>query len=122
MSTQHAVNLESQLAQHYRQPKGVEQYGIEAVPEQQRTVRWYDLFSIILNFLVNPGTILVGALAVVSGLSFWAAVVSLVLGISIAFGAYIIMATVGVDHGLPGRCRSTYRRVNVNSGRSRPHR
>ena len=97
MSTQQAVKLESQLAQHYRQPKGVEQYGIEAVPEQQRTVRWYDLFSIILNFLVNPGTILVGALAVVSGLSFWAAVVSLVLGISIAFGAYIIMATVGVD-------------------------
>jgi NCS1 nucleoside transporter family len=108
MSTPQAINLESQLAQHYRQPKGVEQYGIEAVPEQQRTVRWYDLFSIILNFLVNPGTILVGALAVVSGLSFWAAVVSLVLGISIAFGAYIIMATVGVDHGLPGQVATRF--------------
>ncbi|MBJ7599519.1 cytosine permease [Candidatus Nephthysia bennettiae] len=100
--------MDSELAQHYRQPGGVEQFGIEAIPEDRRTVKWYDLFAIILNFLVNPGTILVGALAVAAGLAFWAAVVSLVLGISIAFGAYVVMATVGVDYGLPGQVATRF--------------
>ncbi len=108
MTIQQSVGLDSELAQHYRQPGGVEQFGIEAIPEDRRTVKWYDLFAIILNFLVNPGTILVGALAVAAGLAFWAAVVSLVLGISIAFGAYIVMATVGVDYGLPGQVATRF--------------
>lgn len=96
-------DLDRDLAERYRQPAGVEQFGIEAIPQDRRTVKWYDLFAIVLNFLVNPGTILVGALAVASGLSFWAAVTSLVLGIVFAFGGYVVMATVGVDHGLPGQ-------------------
>ncbi|PZR90079.1 MAG: hypothetical protein DLM67_17980 [Candidatus Nephthysia bennettiae] len=108
MAIQQSVGLDSELAQHYRQPGGVEQFGIEAIPEDRRTVKWYDLFAIILNFLVNPGTILVGALAVAAGLAFWAAVVSLVLGISIAFGAYVVMATVGVDYGLPGQVATRF--------------
>ncbi|TCP55036.1 NCS1 nucleoside transporter family [Tamaricihabitans halophyticus] len=86
----------------YRQPKGVEQYGVEPVPASARTVRWLDLFQIIVNVLLNPGLILVGGLAVVSGLSFWAAVSAQVLGIAIAFIAYTIMSTIGVDYGLPG--------------------
>ena len=102
--------VEERLASKYRQPKGVEQFGIEPVPENLRTVRWYDLFAIVVNFLLNPGMILIGALAVVAGLSFWAAVTAVVLGIVIAFGAYIVMATLGVDYGLPGQVatRSSY--------------
>ena len=55
------------------------------------------------NFLVNPGTILIGGLVVASGLSFWATIVTSTLGILIAFSAYIVMATVGVDYGSRGR-------------------
>ncbi|MBV8492277.1 MAG: hypothetical protein JO162_02225, partial [Alphaproteobacteria bacterium] len=43
--------IERDLQKRYRQPKGVEQFGIEAIPEARKTVRWYDLFAIILNFL-----------------------------------------------------------------------
>jgi nucleobase:cation symporter-1, NCS1 family len=57
----------------------------------------------VVNFLLNPGMILIGALAVTAGLSFWAGVTAVVLGIVIAFGAYIVMATLGVDYGLPGQ-------------------
>lgn len=96
------TNVESQLASKYRQPKGVEQFGIEPVPESLKTVKWYDLFMIIVNLLLNPGIILIAGLAVVAGLSFWAAVTAEVLGIFIAFVAYIVMATIGVDYGLPG--------------------
>src|ERR1700682_5813780 len=68
------VEIEEKIRQRYRQPKGVEQFGIEPVPPELKTVRWHDIFSIIFGFALNPGSILVGGLAVVSGLSFLGAV------------------------------------------------
>ena len=54
----------------------IEAYGIEPIPEALKTVRWPDLFLLVSNFLVNPGTILIGGLAVASGLSFWATILT----------------------------------------------
>ncbi|MDT7723755.1 MAG: hypothetical protein QOI21_331 [Actinomycetota bacterium] len=98
------------LAQRYRQPKNVEQYGIEAIPDSVKTVRWWDVFFMILNFLINPGMILIAGSAVAAGLPFWGAVVAEVAGIVVAFSAYAVMATIGVDYGLPGQVgtRITY--------------
>lgn len=96
------AGAEERIRLRYRQPKGVEQFGVEPIPENAKTVRWYDLFQIIINVLLNPGLILVGGLAVVAGLSFWAAIAAQVLGLFIAFTAYTVIATVGVDYGLPG--------------------
>jgi nucleobase:cation symporter-1, NCS1 family len=95
--------IESELRQRYHQPKGVEQFGIEAIPDAKKTVKWYDLFSIILNFLVNPATILRGGLGVAAGLSFQASVTAECCGIMIAALFYVVMATVGVDYGIPGQ-------------------
>ncbi len=88
----------------------IEAYGIEPIPEALKTVRWPDLFLLVSNFLVNPGTILIGGLAVASGLSFWATILTSTLGILIAFSAYIVMATVGVDYGITGQvaCRMVF--------------
>lgn len=98
-----AGGIEDSLRARYHQPKGVEQFGIEAIPAELKTVRWYDLFAIVFNFLVNPGVILVGGLAVAAGLSFWEAVAAETIGVVLAFGAYVVMATVGVDYGIPGQ-------------------
>jgi NCS1 nucleoside transporter family len=95
--------IEERLRARYHQPSGVEQFGIEAIPPHLKTVRWFDLFSIVFNFLVNPGVILVGGMAVAAGLSFWQAVLAQTGGVAFAFVAYIIMATAGVDHGIPGQ-------------------
>ena len=95
--------IERDLQKRYRQPTRVEQFGIEAIPEGRKTVKWYDLFSIILNFLVNPATILRGGLGVVAGLSFQASVLAECCGILIACCFYIVMATAGVDYGVPGQ-------------------
>src|ERR1700761_7512191 len=95
--------IEHNLQKRYRQPKGVEQFGIEAIPQARKTVRWYDLFAIILNFLISPSTILRGGLGVVAGLSFQASVVAECSGIVVAAVFYVIMATVGVDYGIPGQ-------------------
>ena len=96
-------DIQDRLRTRYRQPRGVEQFGIEAIPPELKTVRWYDLFAIVFNFLVNPGVILVGGLAVAAGLSFWGAVAAETIGVVLAFGGYIVMATIGVDYGIPGQ-------------------
>src|SRR5215469_3365447 len=94
---------ERDLQKRYHQPSGVEQFGIEVIPAAKKTVKWYDLFSIILNFLVNPATILRGGLGVAAGLSFHASLAAECYGIVIAASFYVIMATVGVDYGIPGQ-------------------
>ncbi|WP_066398625.1 purine-cytosine permease family protein [Neobacillus mesonae] len=94
--------IEESLAKKYRQPKGVEQFGIEAVPEELRTVRWWDISAMVLNFVVNPGTILISGSLIAAGLSFWQAVLAGFLSIAMGFSVYLIAATVGVDYGIPG--------------------
>jgi NCS1 family nucleobase:cation symporter-1 len=97
------VEIEEKIRQRYHQPKHVEQFGIEPVPPELKTVRWLDIFSIIFGFALNPGSMLVGGLAVISGLSFLGAVGAITTGVLIATIAYTTMATVGVDYGLPGQ-------------------
>src|SRR5919107_4577718 len=36
------------LARKYRQPKGVEPFGVEPIPEHLKTVKWYDIFFIVV--------------------------------------------------------------------------
>src|SRR5579871_1920550 len=75
------IELEDRLRRRYRQPKGVEQFGIEPVPSELKTVGWFDIFSIIFGFALNPGSMLVGGLAVVSGLSFVGAIGAITCGV-----------------------------------------
>lgn len=83
--------------------RGIERYGIEPVPDALKTVRWQDLFCIIVNFQLNPGQILVAGMAVAAGLPVWQAIVAQTGGTLIAYLAYLVMATVGVDYGIPGQ-------------------
>ena len=97
------MEIEEKIRRRYHQPKGVEQFGIEPVPPELKTVRWHDIFAIIFGFALNPGSMLVGGMAVVSGLSFWGAIGAITCGVLLATVAYTITATVGVDYGLPGQ-------------------
>ncbi|MBV9373468.1 MAG: cytosine permease [Alphaproteobacteria bacterium] len=97
------TEIEERIRQRYHQPKGVEQFGIEPVPSELKTVRWHDIFAIIFGFALNPGSMLVGGMAVISGLSFWGAIGAITGGVLLATIAYTITATVGVDYGLPGQ-------------------
>ncbi len=104
------ADLEEKVRHRYHQPRGVEQFGIEPIPNEKRTVRWFDIFAIIFGFSLNPGSIMMGGMAVVAGLSFKHAVVALTGGTMLAMVFYVIMATVGCDHGIPGQVatRMTY--------------
>ena len=82
----------------------VEEYGVEPIPAELRTVGWRDLFAITFTFFLNPVMYVLGALAVVDGgLPLWWAVAATVLGQALAFGLLVIIAQPGVDYGLPGQ-------------------
>ncbi|MBO2455736.1 cytosine permease [Actinomadura barringtoniae] len=94
--------VEEELARRYRQPKGVEQFGAEPIPDELRTVRWWDIFAMVLNFVVNPGTIVISGALVAAGMSLWEATLTGFLSILVGFSVYLVAATVGVDYGIPG--------------------
>jgi NCS1 family nucleobase:cation symporter-1 len=82
----------------------VEEYGVEPIPAELRTVGWPDLFAINFTFFLNPVMYVLGALAVVDGgLPLPWAVAATVLGQALAFGLLVVVAQPGVDHGLPGQ-------------------
>jgi NCS1 nucleoside transporter family len=82
----------------------VEEYGIEPIPAELRTVGWRDLFAINFTFFLNPVMYVLGALAVLQGgLPLLWAIVAMVLGQALAFAMLVIAGQPGVDDGLPGQ-------------------
>jgi nucleobase:cation symporter-1, NCS1 family len=82
----------------------VEEYGVEPIPAELRTVGWRDLFAINFTFFVNPVMYVLGALAVVDGgLPLAWAIAATVLGQALAFLLLVVVAQPGVDDGLPGQ-------------------
>jgi NCS1 nucleoside transporter family len=83
---------------------GVEEYGVEPIPAELRTVRWRDLFAINFTFFLNPVMYVLGALAVVNGgLPLWWAVAATVVGQALAYAMLVVIAQPGVDYGVPGQ-------------------
>ena len=82
----------------------VEEYGVEPIPAELRTVGWRDLFAINFTFFLNPVMYVLGALAVVGRRA--AALVG-DRGDGARPGArlrlLVPIAQAGVDYGLPGQ-------------------
>ena len=82
----------------------VEEYGVEPIPAELRTVGWRDLFAINFTFFLNPVMYLLGAFAVVDGgLPLPWAIAAVVVGQALAYAALVVVAQPGVDYGLPGQ-------------------
>src|SRR3990172_5139710 len=82
----------------------VEEFGIEPIPAELRTVGWRDLFAILFTFNLSPLVYVLGAIAVTAGgLPLWWAATSIGLGTLVANLMLIVVARVGVDYGLPGQ-------------------
>ena len=96
------TKTEESLSKKYKQPKNVEQYGVEVIPDEKRTVKWWDISAMVLNFVVNPGTIVISGSVIAAGLSFGQSILVGILSILVGFSVYLVAATVGVDYGIPG--------------------
>jgi NCS1 nucleoside transporter family len=82
----------------------VEEYGVEPIPAELRTVGWRDLFAIGFTFFLNPVMYLLGAFAVIDGgLPLPWAIAATVVGQALAYGMLVVVAQPGVDYGLPGQ-------------------
>jgi purine-cytosine permease-like protein len=82
----------------------IERFGLEPVPIDLRTTKWYDYFYIQIAFSVNAGNFLVPALAVIEGgLSFIYAVLSTVLGAISAFFFVSWLSLPGAVNGIPSQ-------------------
>ncbi|WP_394137581.1 purine-cytosine permease family protein [Cytobacillus oceanisediminis] len=82
----------------------IERFGLEAVPAELKTTKWYDYFYLQAAFSVNSGNFLVPALAVLTGgLSFFAAVASTIMGAAAAFLFVSLLSLPGSRHGIPAQ-------------------
>ena len=94
----------------------IESRGTRPVPVNERNAGFYDAFVIMINYLVNPASIITAAMCVAAGLSFLTVLVVQTLAVMLAMLALLVMARVGVDHGLTGQmaCRMA---LGVRGGR-----
>jgi purine-cytosine permease-like protein len=82
----------------------IERFGLEAVPKELRTTRWFDYLYIQLAFSVNAGNFLVPAMAVLEGgLPFFYAVLSTVIGATAAFFFVSWLSIPGATYGIPAQ-------------------
>jgi cytosine permease len=80
--------------------QGVEQRGVEIVPEGERTYGFWDLFIVWGGFSIIMSNFLLGALGV--GLGIGPAIVAHAIGILIVAGVVWLGTTLGSDHGIAG--------------------
>lgn len=103
LNKEDVLQLQEELAEKYKNPKNVEQFGVEPIPEELKTTRWYDLLMIFASFFITPVHMMIaGTAMLVTGLSFWGAIFSQILGAAIAFTFFCLFAVAGTDYGLPG--------------------
>ena len=85
-----------------------ESYGTEAVPLSQRQGGVMAPFLIMVNFFINPGTIITAAMGIAAGLSVLSVIAVQFTGVLLGMIAFLVMARMGVDYGLTGQmaCRA----------------
>lgn len=94
---------EAQL-NHIEKKHVIERFGLEAIPTNLRTTSGFEYLGIQIAISVNAGNFLVPALAVLEGgLSFFYAVLSTVIGASLAFLFVSFLALPGAKYGIPAQ-------------------
>ena len=94
---------EAQL-QNIEKKRVIERFGLEAIPNHLRTTTGLEYATIQIAISVNAGNVLVPALAVLEGgLSFFYAVLSTVIGASLAFLFVSFLALPGAKYGIPAQ-------------------
>lgn len=85
-----------------------ERIGTEPVPAIQQQSGFSDSFVIMINYLINPGTIVSAAMGVAGGLEPLTVVLVQCSAVMLSMVAFLVMARIGVDYGLTGQmaCRA----------------
>lgn len=80
----------------------VEQQGVDVVPTGMRTSRPRDVFYVFLGSQMCFGIIVIGALPIVFGLSFWASLAAITVGLALGSALFGLLAMLGAKTGTNG--------------------
>lgn len=80
--------------------------GIDVIPESERDFTLKDIFFIFMGSQMCLGVIVVGALPIVLGLSFWASVLSITVGVGLGSLFFGPLAPFGAKTGTSGSIAS----------------
>lgn len=80
----------------------VEQQGGDVVPASMRTSRPRDVFFVFLGSQMCFGIIIIGSLPVVFGLSFWASLAAITVGLALGSTLFGLLAMLGAKTGTNG--------------------
>ncbi len=94
-------NIEIREGEYGDKTLAVEPGGIEAIPEKDRHGKASHLFSVWASPNLEFATIYVGALAVIFGLSFWQAVIGVIIGNTLGAAAQYALTKDGPRYGVP---------------------
>jgi cytosine permease len=82
----------------------IEKFGLEPIPENKKTTKWYEYAMIQFSFSPNSGNFLVPAMAILAGgLSFGWALLCTIGGASLAFYIVSLMSLPGSKYGIPAQ-------------------
>jgi NCS1 nucleoside transporter family len=82
----------------------IEKFGLEPIPEDKKTTKWYEYAMIQFSFSPNSGNFLVPAMAILAGgLSFGWALLCTIGGASLAFYIVSLMSLPGSKYGIPAQ-------------------
>jgi NCS1 nucleoside transporter family len=82
----------------------IEKFGLEPIPEDKKTTKWYEYAMIQFSFSPNSGNFLVPAMAILAGgLSFGWALLCTLGGASLAFYIVSLMSLPGSKYGIPAQ-------------------
>lgn len=82
-------------------------HGIDVIPESERDFSAKDLFFIFMGSQMCLGVIVVGVLPIVLGLSFWASVLSITVGVGLGCLFFGPLAAFGTKTGTSGSIASS---------------
>ncbi|MGO9405249.1 MAG: purine-cytosine permease family protein [Terriglobales bacterium] len=85
----------------------IEQHGIDAIPKQERTKRWWDLFTIQAGIAFSFPTLVIGSL-LAPGLSWPHAVWAILIGNIILTALVALVGYYGVDYGVSASVASRF--------------
>jgi NCS1 nucleoside transporter family len=82
----------------------IEKFGLEPIPEDKKTTKWYEYAMFQFSFSPNSGNFLVPAMAILAGgLSFGWALLCTIGGASLAFYIVSLMSLPGSKYGIPAQ-------------------
>lgn len=94
----------------WRDIYAAERQGLIPVSPSLRTGRFWPLFAVFCNSMMNPATLVTSGLMLSAGLSVTATVLVQVFAVTLGMLPFLVLSRIGLEEGIPGQvfCRAVF--------------